>query len=190
MLPAGRCRAPDPQAQVRWARRPASQPSRFPRSPSPAPRPLRSAHSAFTLLEFAPLLLRSPPPLRRSQGLTGTPLGFPPRLSFSFHLVFLVTLLLRNPNLAPFRWGLSSPATRPLARPAVSSGDFCCRTPIRPWIVSLDHFSSSSLSCLSLTGRHGLYFCRAFGCSSSSSYQIGLSGLPILGHDPRKGNDH
>lgn len=40
VLPAGQCRAPDPKAQVRRARRRASQLSRFPQVPLPPPPPL------------------------------------------------------------------------------------------------------------------------------------------------------
>ena len=134
----------DSQVQVRRARR-ASQRSRFTLPPPPpypplTSRPVRSAHSAFTLLEFTGCGSARPHSLDAVCRRTGTPLGCSPRLFLSFDRVFTVTRSPRDPNLAPLCWGLSLSVIRTLARPAISSGDFRCRLSIGPWDMILFHF--------------------------------------------------
>lgn len=117
--------APDSQTQVRRAQR-ASRLSRFPQAPSP--RPVRSAHSAFTLLEFDAAVQRSPHPLGAPLAApvlhSGLPLGFP-RLTWS-----LLSLALSATRTCRLSLGT---ATRPLTRSAVSKGNLGGRTSIRPW---------------------------------------------------------
>lgn len=81
----------DSQVQVRRARR-ASQRSRFTLPPPPlTSRPVRSAHSAFTLLEFTGCGSAHPRSRDALCRLTGTPLVCSPRLFLSFDRVFTVT---------------------------------------------------------------------------------------------------
>ena len=130
----------DSQVQVRRARR-ASQRSRFTLPPPLTSRPVRSAHSAFTLLEFTGCGSARPHSLDAVCRRTGTPLGCSPRLFLSFDRVFTVTRSPRDPNLAPLCWGLSLSVIRTLARPAISSGDFRCRLSIGPWdMIQMFHF--------------------------------------------------
>lgn len=112
----------------------------YPAPPPLTSRPVRSAHSAFTLLEFTGCGSARPHSLDAVCRRTGTPLGCSPRLFLSFDRVFTVTRSPRDPNLAPLCWGLSLSVIRTLARPAISSGDFRCRLSIGPWDMILFHF--------------------------------------------------
>lgn len=142
------------------APRAASQLSRF-----LYPHPVRSAHSAFTLQEFAPLLLSRPPAPLHSLGFTGIPFGCSPSTFSLLSPGLYCHLLLPHLEPGPFSLGLSSSAACPLTRPAVCLGDFVAPHPSglghdtyyrsRPFFIILLMVSIK---------RHGVYFCRAFAC--------------------------
>lgn len=93
--------------------------------PAPPPsRPVRSAHSAFTLLEFAGCCSARPHSRDAPCRLTGTPLGFPSRFSKGLSLVPLATRTWPlfaggcRPSLASLRGLLSLQVTSVAACPS------------------------------------------------------------------------
>lgn len=156
-------RAPDSQAEVRRARR-ASPRSRFPRLPPP-PCPVRSAHSASTPLELAPLRLGLPRPLGLP-GLRGVcPCAFLRCPGLNCHRS------LRSPSRPRLAGGRRRPPPAPHRGLPALEGTWAAVTAHPPGLgqgpLSLLAVlrPPSFLSCSSLARRHGVYFGGAFGRS-------------------------